>query len=156
MIDETDRQVIRALQGDIPLVPCPYAALAETIGLSEAEFLDRMRRLKETGCLRRVGAVLQHRRAGFRANALCAWEVPAERVDDVGAAVSKEPAVSHCYDRETAPGWPFNFYAMLHAASHDECESIAARLASENHLAAPRMFYSVKEWKKASMKYYTR
>ncbi len=154
MIDETDRQIIRLLQGEIPLIPCPYAALAEKAGLSEAEFLDRLRRLKERGCLRRIGAVLQHRRAGFMANALCVWEVPAARVDAVGEAVSKEPTVSHCYDRETAPGWPYNFYAMLHAATRDECESIAARLSAENNLAAPRMFYSVREWKKASMKYY--
>ncbi len=154
MIDETDRRIIRVLQEDIPLVACPYAALAEKAGLSEAEFLARVQHLKETGCLRRVGAVLQHRRAGFKANALCAWEVPADRVDAVGEAVSREPAVSHCYDRETAPGWPYNFYAMLHAATKEECEAIAHRLAVENDLGTPQMFYSVREWKKASMKYF--
>ena len=155
MMSEMDKRVIQVLQGDIPLARCPYALLAAKAGMEEDAFLERVRALKDSGCLRRIGAVLQHRRVGFTANALCVWEVPAARLDEVGAAVSKEAAVSHCYERQAAPGWPYNFYAMLHATSREECDATARRLAAENGLGEAKMFYSVKEWKKASMKYFT-
>ena len=110
--------------------------------------------MKEAGVLRRVGAVLQHRRAGFSANALCVWSVPEERLDEVGAAVSRETSVSHCYSRETAPDWPYNFYAMIHAKSREVCEELADRISAENGLGGRKTFYSVREWKKAAMRYF--
>ena len=110
--------------------------------------------MKEQGTLRRVGAVLQHRRAGFAANALCVWKVPEERLDEVGAFVSRESSVSHCYSRETAPEWPYNFYAMIHAQSREDCEKIADRISAETDLDGRRTFYSVREWKKAAMRYF--
>lgn len=154
MLEEKDRQVVRALADGIPFVPRPYVALAEKAGMEEDEFLSRMKKLKEQGILRRVGAVLQHRRAGFAANALCVWNVLEERLDEIGAAVSKEPSVSHCYSRETAPGWPYNFYAMIHAQSREACEEIADRISAENGLGERQTFYSVREWKKAAMRYF--
>lgn len=154
MLEEKDQQIVRALADGIPFVPRPYAVLAEKAGMEEAEFLSRMKKLKEQGILRRVGAVLQHRRAGFAANALCVWMVSEERLDEVGAAVSREPSVSHCYSRETAPNWPYNFYAMIHAQSRETCEKIANRISAENDLGERQTFYSVREWKKAAMRYF--
>lgn len=154
MLAEEDRRIVRLLADGLPLVPRPYAALAARAGMTEEALLGRMRALRARGVLRRVGAVLQHRRAGFLANALCVWDVPEERLDAVGAAVSREEAVSHCYTRETAPGWPYNFYAMLHARDRAACGAAAARIARETGLGAPRVFYSVREWKKASMRYF--
>ena len=154
MLEEKDRRIVRALADGIPFVPRPYAALAEKAGMDEAEFLSRLKALKSKGVLRRVGAVLQHRRAGFSANALCVWSVPEERLDEVGAAVSREPSVSHCYSRETAPGWPYNFYVMIHAQCREDCEAIAERISAENNLGEREMFYSVREWKKAAMRYF--
>ena len=154
MLEEKDQQIVRVLADGIPFVPRPYAALADKAGMEEEEFLSRMKNLKERGILRRVGAVLQHRRAGFAANALCVWNLPEERLDEIGAAVSKEPSVSHCYSRETAPGWSYNFYAMLHAQSREGCEEIANRISAENDLGERQTFYSVREWKKAAMRYF--
>lgn len=154
MLEEKDRRIVRALADGIPFVPRPYAVLAEKAGMKEDEFLSRLAKMKELGILRRVGAVLQHRRAGFAANALCVWSVPEDRLDEVGAAVSREPAVSHCYSRETAPGWPYNFYVMVHAQNREACEEIADRISSENALGERNTFYSVREWKKATMRYF--
>jgi DNA-binding Lrp family transcriptional regulator len=154
MLEEKDQQIVRALADGIPLVPRPYAALAEKAGMEEEEFLCRLKKLKEKGTLRRVGAVLQHRRAGFSANALCIWGVPEERLDEVGAVVSREPSVSHCYSRETSPDWPYNFYAMIHAHNREDCEKIADRISTENDLGGRKTFYSVREWKKAAMRYF--
>ncbi len=154
MLEEADRRIVRALADGIPITPRPYAALAREAGMEENELLSRLRKMKQQGALRRVGAVLQHRRAGFSANALCVWQVPEERLDEVGEAVSREAAVSHCYSRETLPEWPYNFYAMLHARSHEECEQTADRISTENRLGERRTFYSVREWKKAAMRYF--
>ena len=154
MPDAIDRRIVRAMQGGLPLVKRPYTELARAAGVDEETFLARLRAMKESGALRRMGAVLQHRKAGFLANALCVWSVPEERVDEAGANVSREEAVSHCYTRAVAPGWPYNFYAMVHARDREGCEAIADRLERENRLGAPKTFYSVREWKKATMQYF--
>lgn len=152
---ELDKNVIRALQGDFPLVPEPYKELAMRAGVTEDVFLTRVRELSERHMIRKMGAVLRHRRVGFAANALCAWEVPEDRLDAIATAMAASPSVSHCYDRNTAPGWPYNLYTMIHGHSRAECEAIAARLAKENGIQNRVMLYSKKEWKKTSMKYFS-
>ena len=150
-----DKNVIRALQGDFPLVPEPYKELAARAGVTEDVFLARVRELSEKKMIRKMGAVLRHREIGFAANALCAWEVPADRLDDVAKSMAASPSISHCYDRNTAPGWPYNLYTMIHGHSRAECESIADALGKENHIENRVMLYSKKEWKKTSMKYFS-
>ncbi len=150
-----DKNVIRALQGDFPLVPEPYKELAARAGVTEDVFLARVRELSEKKMIRKMGAVLRHREIGFAANALCAWEVPADRLDDVAKSMAASPSISHCYDRNTAPGWPYNLYTMIHGHSRAECESIADQLGKENHIENRVMLYSKKEWKKTSMKYFS-
>ena len=153
-LDETGKNVVRALQDDFPLVKEPYKELAGRVGLSEEEFLGRVRRFDELGCIRKMGAVLQHRAAGFTANVLCAWEVPAAQLDEIATIMAKEPSVTHCYDRTTAPGWPYNLYTMIHAKTRDECEHIVENLAHKAGVERRAMLYSVREWKKTSMKYF--
>ena len=154
-ISNIDKSIVRALQGDFPLVAEPYKALAQKAGIPEDVFLARVKALTERKMIRKMGAVLRHRRIGFAANALCAWEVPEDRLDVVAQAMAKSPAVSHCYDRNTAPGWPYNLYTMIHAHSREECEHIADNLGKENHISHRVMLYSIKEWKKTSMQYFT-
>ena len=154
-IDELDKKIICALQGDFPLVAEPYKAMAEQIGVSEELFLARVKAMADSKKIRKMGAVLRHREIGFAANALCAWEVPADRLDDVAKSMAASPSISHCYDRNTAPGWPYNLYTMIHGHSRAECESIADQLGKENHIENRVMLYSKKEWKKTSMKYFS-
>ena len=154
ILDELDKKITRAMQGDFPLVKEPYKEIAAKLGIEEAELLQRLRRLKENGQIRKMGAVLQHRAAGFTANVLCAWVVPSARMDEVARCMCENPAVSHCYDRDTAEDWPYNVYTMIHAKSREECEAIAAALAEECRLTERVMLYSVKEWKKTSMRYF--
>ncbi len=154
-IDELDRRVVRALQGDFPLVAEPYKALAEECGLSEEEFLARVEALWAEKKIRKMGAVLRHREVGFKANVLVAWEVPAERLDGVAHQMAESPHVSHCYDRNTAPNWPYNLYTMVHGTSREECEEIVGTLAKETGVKNRTMLYTKKEWKKTSMRYFT-
>ena len=154
MLDEIDKKIIRAMQGDFPLVEEPYKEIAAIVGVEEAELLRRLCRLKENGQIRKMGAVLQHRAAGFTANVLCAWVVPPARMDAVARCMCENPAVSHCYDRDTAEDWPYNVYTMIHAKSRTECEEIADAIAAACDLSERVMLYSVKEWKKTSMRYF--
>ncbi|BEU87674.1 hypothetical protein TAMA11512_11380 [Selenomonas sp. TAMA-11512] len=154
-LDAVDQSIIRAMQGDFPLVREPYKEIAEKVGIPLEELLERLQALKEGGGIRKMGAVLKHKNAGFVANVLCVWEVPANRMEEVAMEMSKDPAVSHCYDRTTMPDWPYSVYTMIHGKSREECERVAERLAEMTGVTSRKMLYSVKEWKKTSMTYFS-
>lgn len=153
-IEELDRKIIRLLQGEFPLVAEPYKVLAEEIGITEEALLARIETMREEKKIRKMGAVLRHREVGFTSNCLCVWNVPDERVDEVGGRMAEHPRVSHCYDRNRTPDWPYNLYTMIHGYSREECEVIAAELAATTGIEERCMLYTKKEWKKASMRYF--
>ena len=153
-IEELDRKIIRLLQGEFPLVAEPYKVLAEEIGITEEALLARIETMREEKKIRKMGAVLRHREVGFTSNCLCVWNVPDERVDEVAGRMAEHPRVSHCYDRNRTPDWPYNLYTMIHGYSREECEVIAAELAATAGIEERCMLYTKKEWKKASMRYF--
>ncbi|MBQ1462134.1 MAG: Lrp/AsnC family transcriptional regulator [Selenomonas sp.] len=153
-ITELDKNIIRVLQGDFPLVAEPYKTLAEQAGVSEEVFLERIRDMQATKKIRKMGAVLRHREVGFSANVLVAWEVPAARLDEIAQNMAKSPSVTHCYDRNTAPDWPYNLYTMVHGHSREECEQVVKQLGEANGVSKHVMLYSKHEWKKTAMKYF--
>lgn len=153
-MDQLDKRIIAALQDDLPLVPEPYKAIAEKIGVTETELLERLAIYQQTGVIRKMGAVLKHREVGFTANALCAWNIPPAQLDRVGQLMAARPVVTHCYARISQQDWPYNFYTMLHAHSREECEAIAADLAAAAEVGDYIMLFSTKEWKKSSMRYF--
>jgi DNA-binding Lrp family transcriptional regulator len=154
MLDELDRKIIAAMQDDLPLVPEPYKAVADRLGIGEEELLARLRGYKARGEMRRMGAVLRHREIGYAANALCAWVVPPTDLERAAAAMLQNPAVTHCYARVPREGWPYNFYIMLHGHTREECSRLVSALAEELGLGDFVMLFSTKEWKKTSMRYF--
>ena len=155
MLDDTDKKIIAVMQGEFPLVEEPYQELAQQAGVSEEELLRRLALYQANGQLRKMGTVLRHRAVGYEANALCAWTVESGRLEEVSRIMTREKAVSHCYARANAPDWPYNFYTMIHAQTKEECQKIAEKLARQTNLGVFTMLYSTKEWKKASMKYFS-
>lgn len=151
---QSDKEIIKVLQGEFPLCAEPYKVLAEKVGMNEDEFLRRVKILADEKKIRKMGAVLRHREAGFKANALCAWEVPPEKIDEVAKIMSDNPAVSHCYDRTTEPDWNYNLYTMIHAQTRDECDKIISELSESTGVKNFQVLYSKKEWKKTGMKYF--
>jgi len=145
---------VRALQGDFPLVADPYAQLAESVGLTKEDFLATVKSMQDEKKIRKMGAVLAHRNVGFKANVLVAWAVPQERLEEVARVMVDSPSVSHCYDRNTAPDWPYNFYTMVHGHSREECEQIVQQLADAAGVQDRQMLFTKKEWKKQSMRYF--
>jgi DNA-binding Lrp family transcriptional regulator len=130
VIDELDRRIIQATQEGLPLVPRPYHQVAEQLGVSAQEVMERMTRMLESGIIRRIGAVPNHYALGYKANGMTVWDVPDERIDELGALVGDLDFVSHCYQRPRyLPEWPYNFFAMVHGRDHAEVEEKTRRIA---------------------------
>jgi DNA-binding Lrp family transcriptional regulator len=154
MMDALDKKVIQLVQGDLPVDPKPFALLAEQLGITEHEFVSRLRSLKEKGVIRRFGATLRHQEAGFSSNAMVAWMVAEERVEEVGKALALFREVTHCYQRSADERWPYNLYTMIHGDDREECYRIARRMSEEVGVEAYVLLFSEKEFKKTSMQYF--
>ena len=129
-LDATDRRIIEATQGGLPLVPRPYAQVAAELGLAEDALCDRLRALQAAGVIRRIAVAPNHYKLGMTANGMSVWDVADERIAELGQQVGDLPFVSHCYERPRAlPLWPYNLFAMLHGQSRDEDEVLRAQVA---------------------------
>ena len=129
-IDATDRRIIAATQGGLPLVPQPYAAVARKLGLEEAELCARLRAMQDRGVIRRVAIAPNHYALGMVANGMSVWDVADDAVARLGAQVGALDYVSHCYERPRAlPDWPYNLFAMIHGSDRDEVEAKRERIA---------------------------
>ncbi|HEX9910106.1 MAG TPA: hypothetical protein VGA86_04415 [Desulfatiglandales bacterium] len=154
MIDDVDKRVIQLIQGDLPLDLRPFAVLAVKAGISEDEFVERIVSLKKRGIIRRFGATLRHQEAGFSSNAMVAWIVPEERIEEVGKTMARFRAVTHCYQRKTSKGWPYNLYTMIHGDNREECYELAKKISRKAGIQDYILLFSEKEFKKTSMKYF--
>jgi len=153
--DERDIAVIRALQGDMPVASEPYAPAAAALGISERELLDHLAAMQERGLLRRVAAILFHRRAGFSANGMGVWKVPDERIAEVGCRMAAVRGISHCYQRPTYPDWPYSVFTMAHGRSKEECDAILDAIAEQTGISERATLYSSTEFKKIRLLYFT-
>ena len=153
-MDERDRKLIRRVCGDLGEGLHPFADLAAELGMDEEDVIARLKDYRDTGALRRFGAVLRHQRAGFSANGMSAWDVPDGRVEEVGEKLADCPEITHCYERPRMPDWDFNIYGMIHGRSEEECLAVAERVSKETGIAAYRVLFSKREFKKSSMVYF--
>ena len=128
-LDDFDRQLIAATQGGLPLVPRPYDAVGDRLGVSGQQVRERLAQMLESGLIRRIGAVPNHYRLGFTANGMSVWDVDDALVDQLGERIGQLPGVSHCYRRpRRLPDWPYNLFAMLHGRTRAEVERQAVQL----------------------------
>jgi DNA-binding Lrp family transcriptional regulator len=146
--------VIRELQKDIPITEEPFRESADRLGMEYEEMFALAKDLKEAGVMRRFATILNHRKAGFTANAMSVWKVPEERAEEVGKQIAQFRAVSHCYLRPSYPNWPYNLFAMVHAKSREECDRIIEDIAGETGLAEYGKLYSTREFKKKRIVYF--
>ena len=154
MIDELDKKIIGLIQGDLPLVPRPFAVLAEKIGITEDEFVGKVESLKKRGIIRRFGATLRHQEAGFSSNAMVAWVVPEDRIDEAGRVMAGFREVTHCYQRNPQKDWKYNLYTMIHGDNEEECYKIAQKMSQKTGVKEYTLLFSEKEFKKISMAYF--
>lgn len=155
MLTTLEKKIIASLQGNIPVTSRPFLELAKEIGISEETYLQVVESLNERGIIRRFGATLKHQNSGFKANAMVAWSVDENQVQDVGKIMASFQEVTHCYRRNPAPTWPYNLYTMVHGPDEDSCHAIASRISKATGVKEYSLLFSTKELKKTSMNYFT-
>jgi siroheme decarboxylase len=155
--DETDVAVVRALQGPMQVADRPYDAAAEQAGMGPDQFLAHLQGMVDRKLLRRVAAILFHRRAGFSANGMGVWRVPNDEIEETGRRMAAFRGISHCYQRPTYPDWPYSVFTMAHGRSKEECDAILDSIAQECSIAEDdrATLYSSTEFKKVRLHYFT-
>jgi siroheme decarboxylase len=153
--DDRDIAIIRALQGDLPVVPEPYAPATRELGMGQDALLAHLEAMVQRRLLRRVAAILFHRRAGFSANGMGVWKVSDEHVLETGARMAAFRGISHCYQRPTYADWPYSLFTMAHGRSKEECDAILDAIATETGIEDRATLYSSTEFKKVRLLYFT-
>ena len=153
-ITQQDIDAIRELQEDLPMIPRPFDDMAQRLGMTTGELFEAARDFERRSIMRRYSAVLHHRKAGFRANGMGVWKVPAEMSEQVGSRMAAHPAVTHCYERPTFPDWPYSHFTMIHATSRDGCEQVASEISEATGITDYLMLYSTREFKKTRVRYF--
>jgi len=148
-------EAIKELQKDIKITKEPFKEAIKKLNISYEEFFKLANDLKEAGFMRRFATILNHRRAGFNANAMSVWDVPEDRAQEVGKLLASFSAVSHCYLRPKYKNWPYNIFAMVHAKTHEESDSLIAQMAQEVKIKNYTKLYSTKEFKKQRIVYFS-
>ena len=153
-LSESQRVLVRALQGTLPAVADVYAAIAKPIGWTPDAVIAQLSAWQQTGTLRRISMVVRHQRIGFTANAMCVWPVPEPQVITAGRRLAEWSDVTHCYQRLPRKGWPFTLYAMIHTGSWEATRRLFERLGDDTGLIQGRLLGSLREFKKTSMRYF--
>ena len=131
VLDAVDRRIVLATQAGLPRVSRPYHAIAGQLGISADEVMARLRRMLEAGIIRRIGAVPNHYALGYQANGMSVWDVPEERIRELGRKIGALDFVSHSYHRPRhLPEWPYNLFAMVHGRDRTEVEAKVAQIAA--------------------------
>jgi len=129
-LDDTDRKIIHATQSGLPLESRPYDLIAESIGITGNEVRQRMQNMQQQGIIRRIAAVPNHYALGYKGNGMTVWNVPDERIAELGKQVGALDFVSHCYQRPRyLPDWPYNLFAMVHAHNREEALLLVKKIA---------------------------
>jgi DNA-binding Lrp family transcriptional regulator len=150
-----DIELIRAMQEDLPAIEQPFLPMAERLGYSQPQLFAHADDLQRRGFYRRFAAILYHRRAGFRSNAMGVWAVPPDQIAEIGPRMASFAAVSHCYQRPTYPDWPYSIFTMVHGRSDEQCEEILAAISNATGIINYRSLYSTREYKKTRVRYFT-
>ncbi len=150
-----DIDVIHAVQGDLALEPDPFAGPARELGTTVVGLIEELLDLQKRGYLRRFAAILRHRKAGFGANGMAVWNVPADGVLSMGETMAGYTTISHCYQRPVYSDWKYNLFTMIHARKKGECEDFVADLSKRHGLDDFAVLYSTTEYKKIRLAYFT-
>jgi DNA-binding Lrp family transcriptional regulator len=155
MLTELEKKIVASIQGDIPVLKRPYARIAKQLDITEDTLITILANLCEKGVIRRFGATLKHQNSGFESNAMAAWKVDENRIEEVGRKFASFKQVSHCYRRNPTKKWPYNLYTMVHARNEESCIKTVSMMAESVSVETYAVLFSVRELKKTSMKYFS-
>ncbi len=111
-----DRKIIQQTQAGLPLSPHPYHEIAKALNIKVDLVMQRILAMQRDGIIRRIAAVPNHYRLGYKYNGMTVWDIDDQYIDEMGAQIGQLDFVSHCYHRPRhLPDWPFNLFAMVHS-----------------------------------------
>jgi len=151
-MDQVDLEILKKVQDGIPLVEKPFFEVGNSLGLDEREVIDRLNRLIDEGKVRRFAASIAHIKVGINANAMCVWDVPDERVEEVGLICATFPEVTHCYERPRLDDWHYNLFTMVHGRSRKECEEVIRQISEQIKIDTFIILFSDIEYKKTGVR----
>jgi len=154
-MDELDKRIITATQSGLPLVEEPYQVIAQQLDIKPELLKQRMKIMLENGQIRRIGAVPNHYKLGYTANAMSVWNVPDDMINELGQQLGALPFVSHCYERPRfLPEWPYNLFAMLHGKTKEEVAVKVQEVVNllGDHCAGYELLYSKQILKKTGLR----
>ena len=154
-LSKLHHEIIQRAQYDIEITSEPFKKTIDELGISYETFFSILKELQEAGIMRRFASILNHRKAGFNANAMVVWEVDEENGEEIGAKAAAFSAVSHCYLRPKYPNWPYNLFTMVHGKTTEETNGIIAEMANEIESKSHMPLYSSREFKKVRIEYFT-
>ena len=152
---ENDKEFIRQLQKDLDVVDRPFLQAAKNLGMTEEQVFDKLRHYEKIGVMRRYAAILRHRDVGFTANGMIVWNVPEQRIEEVGEILGAFPQVSHCYQRPSYQDWQYNVFSMVHCKSIPEAEDVAKVIQQQINVDDYKILFSSREFKKTRVEYFT-
>ncbi len=152
---ELEQRLIMELGDNFPIDSRPFAVIGRRLGITEEEVIARVKEFIDRGVIRRLSVALRQQHVGFTANAMIMWRVPPERIEEIGSKLASFPEVTHCYERETLPDWPYNLYTMVHRPHREECLAIAERLSRAVGIKDYKALFSKHELKRSNPQYFS-
>ncbi len=154
-LTEEEKLIIKETQFDLPLQKNPFSIYSKKLGIPQEDIVNKLKQFKEEGFMRRFAGILNHRKAGFKANGMVVWKVPEDRVDQIGKILASYKAVTHCYLRTTNQYWQYNLFSMVHGKTEKEVQEVVKSMVNETGIDDYHILYSTKEFKKVRLKYFT-
>lgn len=153
-LNEHHYKIIKELQSDLEIKPEPFKEIIEKLDLSYDELFSTLKEFQEAGVMRRYASILNHRHAGFNANAMVVWDIDEENAEEIGKIAASFSSVSHCYLRPKYPNWNYNLFTMIHGKTQEETQSVIDSIANEIEYKSYMPLYSSREFKKVRIKYF--
>jgi len=156
VLSEQDYRLIAEIQGGLPLVSQPFAEIAQRVGHSENEVIERINAMQKHGVIKRMGVVVRHHELGYTANAMVVWDVPEMRLEELGDKMGKTDFVTLCYQRpRRLPDWPFNLFCMIHGQQREQVLNYIDRLVETHNLQSipHKVLFSGRRFKQRGARY---
>lgn len=157
-MDKLTRDILCELQDGFKLETRPFMRIAKSVGHTEKDVIDVIKKNLDNGVIRRIGVAIRPEHLGHKKNALVAWKIAPDKVDHVGSQLALIKEISHCYDRQTPDGWDYNLFTMIHAVDQAEFDTLIKKIKRDYSIADDeyQIFPTLRELKKTSVKYFTR
>lgn len=154
-LNESHYNIIKLVQNDIEFVSEPFKDIIKELDITYNEFFTALKEFQEAGVMRRFASILNHRKAGFNANAMVVWDINEEDAQEIGEKVANFSAVSHCYLRPKYPAWQYNLFSMIHGKTEEDTQNVIDSIAKEIEYKSYMPLYSSREFKKVRIKYFS-